>query len=108
MNTHEQTEARILIEQLLAQPGATVSVYDGEEWALKRSRDLDTIMAALGSTDNDELVWRDASGARLAWFWLIYGNSPGELIADHTANDDAERVWKEVQRALGDPFGLVG
>jgi hypothetical protein len=66
--------------------GFTVSVYDGGAWPVKRSSDVATIMDALRSTDQDSLVIRDPTGpwSRVGIVHLIYGNSPWEVIADHT------------------------
>lgn len=89
MRTHEREQADALIGALLAK-GWTVSVHDGEEWALKRAKDHATIAGALASTDADELTIRGADGERIGWVWLIYGNGPGELIADCTCDRNEE------------------
>lgn len=86
MKDYERSVAVKLVEHCLSFPGTTLSVMDGEEWCVVRSRNNEEILDALGSTDNDEIVWRDINGTKIGWFWLIYGNGPGELIADHTDN----------------------
>lgn len=91
-----ETEGRIarkLVQHALAS-GYAVSVYDGEAWALKRSRKLADIMGALFSTDDDTLVFRDAEGARVGSVNLVYGNDGYDVISDYGAPDlDAFTVW---------------
>ena len=87
-----QAQARALVAAILADTDTTISVWDGEDWALKRSRDTDAILEALGSTDADTVrVLR--SGKPAGSFWLIYGNGPGELIADHGDNAYCNGIW---------------
>lgn len=85
----DRTAAVALIASLLAKEW-TVSVYDGEEWVLKRARDRDAILSALASTDADELTIRDASGERIGWASLVWGNGPGELISDCSCGRNVE------------------
>jgi len=83
----EARAARKLVRAILAQ-GWAVSVCDGEEWTVKKSRDRMTILSALASTSDDTLRVYDAEGLlRLGFAWLIWGNDPEgrELIADHSA-----------------------
>jgi len=43
--------------------GVTVSVWDGEEWQVKRSGKRSDVYAAIESVDEATLRFRDASGA---------------------------------------------
>jgi hypothetical protein len=63
----------------------TVSVYDGEEWPLKRSTSHRAILAAMFSTDSDTLRFHDSSGMSLGSVLLIYGNGE-DVIFDHSDN----------------------
>lgn len=91
---HERDQAETLLDILL-RDGGMVSVYDGEAWALKQSTDKAAILHAMGSTDADTLRWRNPDGVNLGSFVLIYGNGPGELVADHTDNDACNAAWAE-------------
>lgn len=74
---------RLIVECLIDSAlGAdcSVSVFDGEAFPLRRSRDPAAILAALGSTDEDRLVLH-REGKRLGSILLIYGNGP-DLISD--------------------------
>lgn len=68
--------------------GMSLSVYDGEEWTLKNSRDRAAILDALGTTETDTIKFRHADGTTFGAIVLIYGNGPGDIIADYSANDE--------------------
>ena len=93
----EARKVRALVRAILA-TGADVSVHDGTEWTVKKSRDNKTIIAALGTTGADTLRVRDMDGARLGDFELIYGNDPDgtEVISDHTANAYCDFMWNKL------------
>jgi hypothetical protein len=80
--------------------GYAVSVYDGEEYTVKRSRRERQILAALATTGEDALVIRDSAGERLGVLSLIWGNDETgeELIADHTDNDAMDALYRAAQR----------
>lgn len=68
--------------------GHLISVQDGECFTLGKSRDRAAILAALCTTDEDRLYFRAAEGEKFyGWAWLVYGNEPGVVIADHTDNE---------------------
>lgn len=94
---HDRTAANKLVRHLLATPGRTVSVFDGGDWTVKRSRRVAAILGALATTSDDLLRWHDADGAVIGAFWLIYGNGPGETVADYTANAVCEAAWQAAQ-----------
>lgn len=84
----ERAYARAIVRDVLSR-GLSLSVFDGEEWTVSRSTNAQEILEALATTDMDELIVSDASGARLGWLQLIWGNDPdgSELIADCTNNE---------------------
>ena len=68
-----------------------ISVYDGEEYPVKRSRNVDEIMADVGQCEIETLYVRHvdkdgATGTRVGGFTLVYGNGGWDVIADHTDN----------------------
>ena len=79
------------------QGGNTISVYDSEEYVLKRSRSLGAIRAALGGAGEDQLLIRNSDGDQLGWFYLIYNNGsegdPMIVIADYAGNDYCDQIW---------------
>ena len=96
--TGEARAARKLIKAALA-AGYCISVNDGEDWTVKLSTDTKTILDALCTTEADTIVLRHAdTKERAGSFWLIYGNDPdgSELIADHTDNENCQRLYDRV------------
>ena len=90
-------KAKKLVNAIL-KAGHTVSLFDCEEWTVKKSTDRVECYKALWTTDDDQIIARDADGKKLGWFWLVYGNAEDgcELIADHTANEYCDEIYKIV------------
>lgn len=93
----DETEKKIANALVLAgiSRGYTVSVNDGEEWVVNHSKNIEEIMAALGSTDMDIIRFTDIFQERIGSFLLIWGNG-GDLVSDHTANDACEELYNDV------------
>ncbi|RWI47581.1 MAG: hypothetical protein EOR25_15635 [Mesorhizobium sp.] len=66
MRPAEQKIVGALIKKALAL-GYVVSVYDGEEWALKKSSDYEKITAEIAATDETQLIFREAVGGDQDW-----------------------------------------
>lgn len=68
------------------QQGFTCSVWDGEEWQVKRSRSLSACVAAVRSVDEAELRFRDKSGDVVGWALVsdAVDLEPEEKVIDHT------------------------
>lgn len=77
-----------LLSVILAK-GWHISVNDGEEWVVRKSRDQGLISKALGSTGEDTLRIRDDEGQHVGTIWLIYGNGY-DVINNHTCDRHAE------------------
>ena len=68
-----------------------VSIWDGEEYAIKHSTDVEEILSAMSHTGEDNLQIydaamvfpRDRETAYEGFVYLVYGNEPEYLIADH-------------------------
>lgn len=97
----ERRMARALVNRAL-RGGNTISVNDGEEWVVKRSRDRAAIYAALFSTDQDQIRVHDKAGNSLGWFLLIYGNDGWDVVSDYSANEFCETIWRDTLRPLSD------
>jgi len=80
--------------------GYTVSVYDGGEWTVGTSRKEREVLAAMATTGEDTLRFRDGTGERIGDAWLIWGNDldGSELIADHTDNDAIAALVQQAER----------
>lgn len=103
--SERQAIERRIIERLVTDAiaaGFAVSVDDGGETTVKRSRDLAEIMAAVMTTDEDHLhIHRQDSRYAFGWVRLIYGNDGWDVIADHTDNE-AMRALVAGATALAD------
>jgi hypothetical protein len=85
------------IRSILA-AGYSITVSDGEEEVLKRSRDPKAIAEAMMSTDEDVLKFYETEhpqSKQAGWVHLVYGNSGHDVISDHTANEKTEGCLKE-------------
>ena len=92
----ECDEALRLVKFLLAE-GYRISVYDGEEFTVRRSYDLEEIIAALGTTGEDELLLRDFNKDEVGCLRLVWGNDPDgeELVADHSDNETINKLMDQ-------------
>lgn len=72
--------------------GHNVSVYDGEDWPLKRSGNVAEIMQAVMSTDEDTLHIRSAQDGVIGDVYLVYGNDGWDVIADHTSSPEMDAI----------------
>jgi hypothetical protein len=77
---------------------ATVSVWDGEEWQLKRSTGYQAIVDAINSVEVAELRIRDAEGAVIGWAQIIPDLEDDETVADYTMTPFMES-WEATQPA---------
>lgn len=95
----QKAVAARLVRACLAS-GHVLSVNDGEEWTVKRSAKAAEVIDALHSTDVDTLLVRTASGERVGAFVLMldWGSDGPEVIQDHTANDECERLYRAAVR----------
>lgn len=78
----ERAIVRRLVTDVLAHPlGYTISLHDGEDWALRGSRNLNEIMGTIMSVD-EETLRIDGVGR----IFLVYGNDGWDVICDHSVN----------------------
>lgn len=69
----------------------TVSVWDGEEWQLKRSTGYQAIVDAINSVEVAELRIRDSEGNVTGWAQIIPDLEDDETLADYTMTPFMER-----------------
>lgn len=87
-----------IIDELLDRAlgrGWSVSVFDGEEFPLRRCYDKATIRAAMRSTDTDYLYFHGSAGEAYGWVWLVYGNGE-DLITDLTIGREVTALETQV------------
>lgn len=62
----------------------TISVWDGEEWQVKRSTSYQDIKDAIESVEVAELRIRDKDKNVLGWAQIVPDLDPDETVADYT------------------------
>ena len=100
----ERRIARSLVDIALADK-KMISVWDGEEYTVKKSRDRTEILSALATTEYDILIFRDENGDKIGSVMLIWGNED-HLISDTTSYryDYLNRIWDRVMVRAGVPL----
>lgn len=83
--------------QLALKDGNTISVFDGEEWATKRSVSYADIISAIDSVELSEIRIRDKDDNYLGWAMIIPTEQGDEDISDYSANDYMENLWNTWQ-----------
>jgi hypothetical protein len=76
------------VAKALLEAGLQVSVNNGEDITVRRSRDLGEIMGAVMTVDEERLIVRDADTNRRGMVYLVYGNDGWDVISDYS-------VWLE-------------
>lgn len=77
--------------------GWTISVFDSEEWPVKRSRDYETITANISTTDLTQLKFRDSDGNYLGVVIFVHGNDE-DVICDCTDNPEMLELCDDPSR----------
>lgn len=89
--------------QLLA-AGYLISVNDGEDTTLENSADLEAILGAVMTTDEDYFIARK-KGAVSSFVRFIYGNDGEDVINDYGCS--LEPVMLEIEAYI-DAKGYIG
>ena len=77
-----------LIKHAINDLGYTVSVFDGEEWPVKRSTIQRDIYAAIDSVEESQLRFRDKEGKYVGWALIIdYADEPENSVVDFSSNE---------------------
>jgi hypothetical protein len=75
-----------LVKHALAK-GHTISVWDGEEWQVRRSVAYQEIVGAIESVEEAEITIRDIEGNKEAWVLIgAFGLADDETVMDHSDN----------------------
>ncbi len=73
-----------------------VSVWDGEEWQVKRSNKSKEITDAIESVDEAQIKIYDTEGKTMGWALTIaYGVDDDETVADHTMTEFMDQWWEQ-------------
>jgi hypothetical protein len=78
--------------------GFTVSLYDGGDWPVKRSRKLSEVVGAMFTVDEESLEIRNVEGGLIGTVWMVYGNDGFDAINDFTATETMERLLSDANK----------
>jgi hypothetical protein len=79
--------------------GHTVSVWDGEEWQVKRSTGYKAVVEAVESVEEAQLRIRDTEGNQVAWALVsAFGLEDDETMIDYSDNTFTE-AWSDTYEA---------
>jgi hypothetical protein len=98
-----KVEARIVraIVSDALKMGYTVSVYDGEEFAIERSSNRSAILAECAATDEDRLYFtRNGQTKAIGVVWIIYGEGD-TCMTDWTDTDEVNAILKRANKIAG-------
>ena len=80
--------------------GYALSVHDGEKVTVRRSRERDVLIAALGTGEEDVVRMTRAEDGRLVGsVVLVYGNADGTTIADVSMGATGTEPVRAAERA---------
>lgn len=100
LNTRIKEETKVVrkIVERAIRLGHMVSVYDGEEYPVKRSTNKALIMVNVYATDMDKLYFRNAkTGESVGCVLLVYGNSASEVMADWSDNEATNDILADAK-----------
>lgn len=99
----ERSIARAVIKKAI-DAGYAVSVNDGEETTVKKSRDAAAVLKAMFSTDEDYLlIYKgvdDKFEKHFAWVRFIYGNSGWDVINDFSTNLEDDGFMESIETLI--------
>jgi len=89
--------------------GYTISIFDSEEWCVKKSKDKEYILANMGIADEMVVRLRDGQNDIVGGISLVYGNDT-DIISNYSCNDRMEDFIKEalsLSNRLGEERSLA-
>ncbi len=92
----EKKIARRLIREAL-KAGLFISVHNGEELVIKRSRSVTAILDVMFSVDEEKLFFYSSlTSLRIGIVFLVYGNDGWDVINDYSVNATLDPIMAEV------------
>ena len=81
--------------------GHTISVWDGEEWQVDMSTNMDEIIDAIESVEEALVKIRSADAILIGKALVIpFGLEDDETVADHSVNEYMETWWSSYEETL--------
>lgn len=91
-----EIKARILVEraiirkfcELVIAKGCALTIDDGEDISVRKSKDIDFLMANVCACDEEWLRVHNPAGIYIGAVWFVYGNDGWDVVCDyHTSLD---------------------
>lgn len=89
---NEKARVQRLIDIALKHGAMSVSLWDGEEWPVKRAKTSLEVVEHMAATDLEIIRFRDGDGMRLGDFNIAWGEG-NDNVYDHTDNEWSNRMW---------------
>jgi hypothetical protein len=82
----EKRIARKLVSAIIA-GGFVISVFDGEDYPVKKSANVKDVMAGMFGVDEEHiLIRRPLDGGLIGSVFLVYGNDGFDVICDYSVS----------------------
>jgi hypothetical protein len=82
-----------LIKFFLAKD-CTISVWDGEEWAVSKSSSYNAIKGVIEGVEEAEIRVRNSAGEKILWASIIPSLNPEESVSNWSDNEYG-KAWVE-------------
>lgn len=94
----EQRTVKQLCIEALRHGYEVILVHDGEEkHSITQETPLSEVVELAMAVEESRITFRHRQTSGRLTFFLVFGNSPEEVIADHTAHEDAEVIWRALR-----------
>jgi len=102
-NIYDRMFCHTLVSEILSE-GYSVTIWDGEENCIVKSRNFAKILEAMSQTGEDIVIPFDSCGERVGWFSLIYANGsegdPMICMSDMSSNPISEAIYDRVEHII--------
>jgi hypothetical protein len=78
----ERTIGKLIVENAINK-GYSITVFDGEEEAITKSREAAAILNSMMATDEEHLLFYKPEETYVGFVFLVYGNDGWDAIADY-------------------------
>lgn len=93
----EECNVAIALIRMLLAKNLLISVFDGDEWVVKKSSKEAAILNKLGLNEREEIAVRaDAAGKVVGKFYLAWGEGEDDLISDTSETKLCNEVVKQL------------
>lgn len=73
----------------------TISVFDGEEYPVKKSGNVEDIMSAVGATDETTFRIRNEGGETIGFIYFVHGNGE-DVVSDWSDAPEIESIVRPI------------